>query len=64
MIVDLNYIMAVKKRFSQINAEDFDNIDWVKDGKSVEFDKKDIEDFKFMGLDNTDVNTVIGFTPK
>ena len=63
MLVDLDYIMAVKKRFRQINAEDIKNIEWVKDGKAVEFDKKDLEEFEFMGLNNTDINTVFGFTP-
>ena len=64
MVVDLNYILAVKKRFRQINAEDIESIEWVMDGKSVEFSKEDLEEFKLTGRNNTDVNTVIGFTPK
>ena len=64
MLVDLGYIMTVKKRFAQINAEDIKNIEWVKDGKPIEFDEKDLKEFEFMGLNNTDINSVIGFTPK
>lgn len=64
MLVDLDYIMSVKKRFRQINCEDIENLEFIKDGKPVEFDKKDLEEFKLMGLNNTDVNSVIGFTPK
>jgi hypothetical protein len=64
MLVDLDYVIAVKKRLRQINAEDMDNIEWIKDGKPVEFDKKDLAEFKFMGLNNTDLITVFGFTPK
>ena len=64
MLVDLDYIMAVKRYFSQINAEDIKNTKWVKDGKTVEFDEKDLREFEFMGLNNTDINSVIGFTPK
>lgn len=64
MLVDLDYILDVKKRLRQINAEDIENIEWIKDGKPVEFSKEDLAEFKFMGLNNTDLNTVFGFTPK
>ncbi len=63
MLVDLDYISAVKKRFAQINAEDVKNIDWVKNGKSVKLTKEEIEEFTFMGLNNTDID-LTGFTFK
>ena len=64
MLVDLDYINTVKRRFAQINAEDIENIKWVKNGETVSLTKQEIEEFKFMGLNNTDINSVAGFTPK
>ena len=63
MLVDLGYIMSVKKRFRQINAEDIKNIQWVLDGKEIEFAEEDLKNFEFMGLNNTDINLVFGFSP-
>ena len=63
MLVDLDYIATVKKRFAQINAEDIKNIEWVKDGKPVKLTKGEIEEFTFMGLNNTDID-LTGFTFK
>ncbi len=64
MIVDLDYIQAIKKVLRRINAEELENLEFVMNGKPVEFSKEDLEKFKFMGLNNTDINSVIGFTPK
>lgn len=63
MLVDLDYINTVKKRFAQINAEDIENIEWVKNGETVSLTKQEIEEFKFMGLNNTDID-ITGFTFK
>jgi len=62
MLVDIDYILSVKKRLRQINAEDIENITWIKDGEVVVFDKKDIEDFEFMGLNNTDILVMFKFS--
>ena len=64
MIVDLDYIQTIKKALRRINAEELENLEFVMNGKPVEFSKEDLEKFKFMGLNNTDINSVIGFTPK
>jgi hypothetical protein len=64
MIVDLDYIQTIKKVLRRINAEELENLEFVMNGKPVEFSKEDLEKFKFMGLNNTDINSVIGFTPK
>ena len=63
MLVDLDYINTVKKRFAQINAEDIENIEWVKNGETVSLTTQEIEEFKFMGLNNTDID-ITGFTFK
>ena len=55
MLVDIDFILMAKKRFAQINAENLENITWVKDGKDVTFSDEDLESFKFMGLVNIDL---------
>ena len=64
MIVDLDYIATIKKALRRINAEDLDNIGFIMNGKPIVFSEEDLEAFKLMGLNNTDINSVIGFTPK
>lgn len=64
MIVDLARIQEIKKELRKINREPLENIEWVNDGNHVEFSKEDLEKFKFMGLNNADINNAIGFTPK
>lgn len=55
MLVDIDYINAVKKRLSQINSHDLKDIKWIKDGESVSFTKEQINDFEFLGLNNADI---------
>ena len=62
MLVDIDYLLAVKKRLSQINNEDINNIKWIKDGKEVEFSKEDTEKWEFIGLANKDIITVFPYT--
>ena len=61
MIVDLDYIEKVKKQFAQINAEDIESIEWVKNGKSVKLTKEQIDEFKYTGFNNTDID-LFGFS--
>ena len=62
MLVDIDYLLAVKKRLSQINNEDINNIKWIKDGKEVEFSKEDLEKWEFIGLANKDIITAFHYT--
>lgn len=64
MIVDIDYIIAVKKRFAKINAEELKDITWIKDGEEVEFNPKDIENFEFTGLNNVDILSECKYKPK
>lgn len=32
MLVDIDYVLSVKKRLSQINSCDIEDITWIKDG--------------------------------
>ena len=61
MIVDIDYIRAVKKRFSEINQEDLESITWIKNGKEVVFSKDDLDSFKFTGLNNVDIIDVFEY---
>jgi hypothetical protein len=64
MLVDLDYIESVKKALARINAENVDNLEFIKNGKHVYFDRDDIKRFKFMGLNNTDITDVISYSDK
>jgi hypothetical protein len=59
MIVDLDYIKSVKRALRRINIEDIDDLQFILDGETVEFDEDDIKQFKFMGLNNTDILDVL-----
>ncbi len=64
MTVALDKIAEIKKTLGRINHTKLENIEWTMLGSPVRFDEDDLEKFKYTGLNNTDINTVIGFTPK
>ncbi len=50
MIVDINWVIEVKKKLKEMNKTAVQNITFIKDGKVVEFSKDDLEEFDYMGL--------------
>jgi hypothetical protein len=59
MIVDLDYINACKKAFAKINAENIDDITFISNGETITLTPEQIENFKLMGLNNTDILLVL-----
>jgi hypothetical protein len=59
MIVDLDYIEKCKKEFSKIKREKLKDLKFMKGGKRVFFDMRDMEKYNFMGLNNTDIEMAI-----
>ena len=64
MIVDIDHLLAFLKRKNKINAEDIEDIIWIKDGEEVEFGKEDLERFAYTGLNNTGIINVYNWKRK
>jgi hypothetical protein len=60
MIVDLNEYEKAKAYLKSINDEELENITWVRDGKPIEVPDGAIEEYQFIGLNNTDFPKYIG----
>ena len=52
--VDIEDVLKMKAKLRYINTKAFDQIVWLRGGQALEFSKADVEEFKFMGLCNTD----------
>ncbi|URC15212.1 hypothetical protein GD1_88 [Paraglaciecola Antarctic GD virus 1] len=52
MMVDINWLMMVKKRLAEINAQEFQSIQWVKDGEELTLTEYEIYKFETYGLNN------------
>ncbi len=63
MLVDIDYIESVKRRFAQINAENIKDLRWVKGGEEVSFSDEDLENFKFIGMNNTCIIDIFNHKP-
>jgi hypothetical protein len=54
MRVDIERVRKIQEERTKINKADLEDIEWYEDGKKLEISPKVIEDFKFIGLNNTD----------
>lgn len=52
MRVDVEEIISIHKRIQQINEQPLEQIEWYKKGEKIEVDKKQIDEWKFIGLSN------------
>lgn len=64
MIVDIDWLTTAKRRIAEINAVPLDSINWVKEGKDVQFSKKELEAFKNLNVKNDVIIDVYQCTPK
>lgn len=54
MQVDLRELRKVLDYLRSINKEDINNIEWTLDGQIVHIDQRDINQWRFVGLNNVD----------
>ena len=52
--IDISYVLHLRKELMKINKLDLTDINWVDKGRPVEVDPKVVEEFQFLGLNNTD----------
>lgn len=64
MLVDINWILMVKKRLGVINATDLCDIEWRKDGEKFELPDDLVRKSISQGLDNTDLITKKTMAPE
>lgn len=57
LIVDLELMLQCKTQLNEINQMPLEDIRFVRNGKELEINKKNMEDWKFIGLSNTDFIT-------
>jgi len=57
MIINIEYIKFLKDEMHKINVLDLNDIDFHKDGISIEISKETKEEFEFTGLSNMDFIT-------
>jgi hypothetical protein len=57
MEVNIEFVELLIKRRNKINSVPLSEIDWYKNGVKVNIDKKIIEDFEIIGLNNIDFIT-------
>lgn len=55
MLVDITWLETVQQRLREVNSVPLKDIEWVKDGKLVKFNKDDLINFNYMGLNNSDL---------
>jgi len=58
MRIDIEHVRKIQEERLRINKLKLEEIEWYENGKRVEVDPKDAEDFKFTGLCNTDFVTM------
>jgi hypothetical protein len=61
MNVDIYDVVQAKVFLKKINEQKLDKIKWNYYGKPVFFKKKHIEEFKMMGLNNSDFCCIYDF---
>lgn len=64
MIIDIDWLESQIKLIREIEAEEFDNITWVKDGRELEFKREDIKRYELEGLCNSATIRLIPYTKK
>ena len=52
MIINVEEVEELRARMAEINDVPLDEIEWHKDGKKLDINKKDIEFWKYVGLSN------------
>lgn len=57
MIVDIDHLKKRKKELLMINSIDLDEIQFYENGDRVEISKETLEQWKYIGLNNTDFIT-------
>lgn len=57
VIVNVEEILELKKRLNEINKIPFKDIDFYLDGKKITVSDKTIEEWRLIGLNNTDFVT-------
>jgi len=64
MIVDMDWVREVKNKLAEINNCDIENLVWMENGKEVEFEAIDIEQWIYTGLNNLDIINNMSYTQK
>ncbi len=54
MKIAIEYIQFLQYEFKKINQTPLDQIEFFENGMKVEVDKKHLEEFEFIGLNNTE----------
>ena len=54
MIIDIDMMIIMKKRISELNSKELSDITFIKGGKDVFFTKEQIDHWDFTGLNNID----------
>ena len=57
MKVNIEDLLALKKELNEINFQHLEDIEWDLDGELVEIPEKNIEEWKYIGLNNVDFIT-------
>jgi len=57
MIVNIERILELKEELRKINEAELSDIEFHENGKKLEIDPKNIEDWAFVGLNNVDFIT-------
>lgn len=52
--IDVNEYLEIREKMRKWNRLDFDDLEFIYDGESIELDPEEAQKFKFMGLLNTD----------
>lgn len=61
MRVDLEKLLEIKAYFKTIEDQDINEIEWYKDGEKLEVDSDQLEEFRFMGLNNRNFPEIVGW---
>ncbi len=59
MHVDLDWLYNVKKRLRIINSQKIEDIVFISDGVEKEVPEDELLEWKFMGLNNTDLPEMV-----
>lgn len=54
MIVDVNQLLQIREYLYTINSKNLEDIIWTVNDQPLEINEKLVEEFKFIGLSNTE----------
>ncbi len=57
MIVNIERILKLKEELRKINEVELSEIEFHENGKKLEIDQKNVDDWAFVGLNNVDFIT-------